>query len=406
MRMWIPMNLDFTTASQLCDLSLNGILADFTSMADIQLATMVWQNKSFMATAETIWMPYRRNESGNEFYNIYTDQPFTASLWSTGQPGLYQYCVVCDLKGCQTEDCWSKQSFFCSLDQWPVVANVRGLCINTALGLSYYSDIKLGSFVWLNIEGAYIMYNSRAHMWKIAKAELEVRAESPALYASFLLGNHHWTFWNDFNCYEGKQVEVSVSLAICSENYFNCDCGGCTKLRYKCDGQNDCPDGSDELYCKVVEVPSNYKKQYSPFYWSKDKVNVTFEIIDVLDINEKEGKMRVKFRLGAAWYDFRLNYLDLWSAFTMNTLSEPEFDAIWRPLIEFENAELKHFEYNIKPEISVVSNISDRKLLPKASPSQLYKAIIFIGAYNSLFLRTLIRFGTLLYIIIFQVIIY
>ena len=67
MRMWIPMNLDFTTASQLCDLSLNGILADFTSMADIQLATMVWQNKSFMAMAETIWMPYRRNESGNEF---------------------------------------------------------------------------------------------------------------------------------------------------------------------------------------------------------------------------------------------------------------------------------------------------------------------------------------------------
>ena len=126
----------------------------------------------------------------------------------------------------------------------------------------------------------------------------------------------------------------------------------------------------------------------------------------MLDINEKEGKMRVKFRLGAAWYDFRLNYLDLWSAFTMNTLSEPEFDAIWRPLVEFENAELEHFEYNIKPEISVVSNISDRKLLPKASPSQLYKAIIFIGAYNSLFLRTSIRFGTLLYIIIFQVIIY
>jgi hypothetical protein len=294
------------------------------------------------------------------------------------------------MHGCQTEDCWAKHAFFCSPDESPIVANVRGLCNDTAIALSYYPDNKLGSFAWLSIEGTYIIYNKTLEKWQARMANTRINAESPPIYDSLLLGNHRWTFSNDFNCLRGETSALSVSLALCNENRFNCDSGGCTKLRFKCDGENDCPDGSDELNCQVVQVPYNYNKQFSPFYWSKDKVNVTFEVVDVLNVDENMGKTRVKFTLGTAWYDFRLNFLDLWGAFTMNTLSETEMNSIWQPVIEFENAELENFDYHRKPEIAVFRN---NTFTTRAPPEQLYKSIVYSGAYNSLLLRALIRFA-------------
>jgi hypothetical protein len=81
----------------------------------------------------------------------------------------------------------AKKSFFCALARKPV-ALLRGLCDKTVLGLAYYPSLKLDSFAWISPFGTYIVYNSTTQRWNIAVRNFRVKAESPALEDSLLLG--------------------------------------------------------------------------------------------------------------------------------------------------------------------------------------------------------------------------
>jgi hypothetical protein len=378
----------FIEAAKFCEQFFGGRLTDFFSFTDLKLSVEILHSKKKFAT-DMIWLPYKHIGTGPNFVNLYMNQTLDSSFWMFNEPSLDNMCVICHTYGCQTADCWEEHEFFCSSENWPIVAKVRGLCIDTSIALSYYLDFKLGYVAWLSTDGTYIIYNSTSENWQIGKADRKISAQSPATYDSILLGNHHWTFSNDYACLEGKTTALSVSLALCNAGQFNCDSGACTKLSNKCDGKNDCLDGSDELNCQVVHVPYNYNKQLSPFYWSKDKVNITFEVVSVLNVDEKMGRIRAKFTMGAAWYDYRLDFLDLWGVFTMNTLSETEMNLIWQPVIEYENAELENFNYHRKLEIAVLRNTT---FITRTPSTELYKSKVYNGAFNSLLLRAQIRF--------------
>jgi hypothetical protein len=345
-----------------------------------------------VANEKTIWLPYKQNMSEQNFYNLYNYQPINASLWMPGHPSLDQTCVMCDMKSCQTRDCWTKHAFFCSSRDAHIVAKVRGLCNNTPISLSYYPGHILGSFAWLSIEGTYIIYNSSAQNWQIRNADSKITAQSPATFESLLLGIHDWTFINDYICLRGNETTWSVSLALCKDDQFACDSGGCTNLTNKCDGVTDCSDGSDELNCKVVYVPNTYIKMLNPceHCQTKTKVNVTFEVINVLNVDVKKGTIRAKFCLSIAWYDSQLSFLDLWWYDSeKNLLSDIEMNSIWKPVVEFENSEMENFDYHRKPEIIV--NFSEPDPSP-APPTQLYNSLVYKGEINSLILREIIRF--------------
>jgi hypothetical protein len=209
--------------------------------------------------------------------------------------------------------------------------------------------------------------------------------------SSDTIGNHHWTFTDDINCNEGKTVETSVSLALCPPSDFNCDDGQCVDLFGKCNGFNNCQDGSDEMYCYTVQLPATYNKQLSP-QTSDDltKVNVSFEVTDMLDIDEKTGKVRVKFLLATAWNDFRLEFLDLWLVTEKNLLSREETEKIWYPHIEFDNAELAHFDYDKKEQIYIITG-QTRDSFNYTPTSALMKAEVYQGSLNTLYWKALIR---------------
>ena len=389
MRTLIPLRLSLDSASQLCKFLLNGSLADFTSQVDLQGMAILSGNK---ASPHAIWLPYKRVTSGHIFKNIYSQELFNASLWSNRQPSMNKNCLVCNVKGCHSEDCNIKQFFFCSIDQWPVVAKLRGLCRDTPLSLAYYPSYKLGSFAWVSIGGTYITFNITSQTWKVAVADNIVSGEILAPYESFLTGKQLWTIRNSLNYYAAKAVEIWVSLATCSDNYFNCDTGECVLMYSKCDGRNECGDGSDELHCKFVQLPDNYNKEISPRYSdeSKAQVNISFEVINVLYVNEEIGKMRIKFMLSAAWNDYRLHFLDLWNITSLNTIRQDEMEAIWQPILNFDNAEQELFDYNLKTEISVIWH--DSAPFSLSPPSELYKANEYYGAFSSLYQRSVIRF--------------
>jgi hypothetical protein len=113
-RTWIPRAISLESASQLCNSSLSGKLSDFSNLEELQEALYIITGSGLPTTlVESLWLPYRRNGSGNNFINIYSGNSFNASLWTMNQPGANRDCVACDQSGCHSEDCQAiRQSFF------------------------------------------------------------------------------------------------------------------------------------------------------------------------------------------------------------------------------------------------------------------------------------------------------
>jgi Low-density lipoprotein receptor domain class A/Neurotransmitter-gated ion-channel ligand binding domain len=364
-------------ASNFCKTKLQGNLLSFTGLADLLLMLRHIQRPSDYSVS--FWLSEGQNNTVNNSFNIYMNK----------KAGLYQDCFLCNDNGCQYEDCQAEHFFVCSFTEQPV-AKLRGFCKNTEISLAYYPSVNLGSFSWLSVDGTYIIYNKTSQMWNIAVASSRFKAEASVSYDSLLIGNHLWTVWNSVICHTGRASDVTISLTLCNKDYFNCDDGRCVHLKFKCDGENECQDGSDELNCKLLQIPGNYNKKLTPVCFSEmGLVNVTFEVINVLNIDEKIGKLRLKFRLSAAWNDCRLEFLDLWYLSTMNTLDPEEMNAIWQPVINFDNADLDHLHFNQMPEICVVYNSTTT--WTRAAPNQIYNAYVYPASFNSLLLVSVIR---------------
>ena len=49
-------------------------------------------------------------------------------------------------------------------------------------------------------------------------------------------------------------VDVYFSGNVCSDDLFRCKSGKCINLIWRCDGYNDCGDGSDEKNCTGKDI--------------------------------------------------------------------------------------------------------------------------------------------------------
>ena len=106
------------------------------------------------------------------------------------------------------------------------------------------------------------------------------------------------------------------------------------------------------------------------------------QVVNVLNVAELDGKIRLKYVLSMDWIDTRLSFLNLRGLRALNTLNEDEFGAVWRPEVYYDNVELDRFEVNVSPGISVVTNSSYQAHL--VTLSDLYNAQEFEGASNAL----------------------
>ena len=139
---------------------------------------------------------------------------------------------------------------------------------------------------------------------------------------------------------------------------FSCDDGSCVNLKMRCDENIDCPDGTDEVGCKIVRFPESYNKAVTSNN-EKSDLNTSVVIHNILSIDEIEGNIRLTVRLILEWHDSRLTFLDLNTNPDFNVLEDNEFSDIWKPELIFINVEQKDFEYSIKPHIRISMDASE-----------------------------------------------
>ena len=153
-------------------------------------------------------------------------------------------------------------------------------------------------------------------------------------------GKLTWEVAN-YTCNFGKTINMELQLSACNEDQFTCNDGTCIPHDFRCDNKQDCKDVSDEKQCQIVSLDEEkYLKDKTPPPLEQGKslpVILSMNIYNILDIQEVQNMMSLKFDLGTAWFDSRLNFYNLKTNPQMNTLISAESQMLWVPTILFFN---------------------------------------------------------------------
>ena len=79
-------------------------------------------------------------------------------------------------------------------------------------------------------------------------------------------------------------------------------------------------------------------------------MNITFEILDILGVNDREFSFDVVFRVEMSWFDIQLDFKYL-SMKDRNYISEEEQSLIWLPIFTFDHVQDNFKRNPTKPKI-------------------------------------------------------
>lgn len=126
------------------------------------------------------------------------------------------------------------------------------------------------------------------------------------------VGRHRWGT---------SEKEEELTLTPCGAAQFSCDDGTCVPRKQKCDGLEQCPDRSDETYCKLMVRASGYNKYISPVkskssnqangLGSHDKLIFSVGVHSIGPINTLDGEATIEMSFVFEWYEDRMKYWEL-----------------------------------------------------------------------------------------------
>ena len=215
----------------------------------------------------------------------------------------------------------------------------------------------LNKTMWAGQRGTFIWYNHSKSQWYLGIKHFDVTGRSSAPQTNFLLGNSDWTIANNRDC-SAKEISA-LSMTSCQHGDFNCKSGHCIPIKQHCDTNIDCQDRSDELDSSHIYLHETYKIGESP-PGSRNEVDIHLQIKDILDIEEKEGFIRTRFRLSYCWKDPRVlmtnvrrneNLGNTKYCGDQSKLSSNEHNSIWQPLMRWNDIDLLNRNTNEESSI-------------------------------------------------------
>ena len=68
----------------------------------------------------------------------------------------------------------------------------------------------------------------------------------PETFSLHFLCQIPYNFYKSFTCMKNSSILISSAPKNCTEDEFQCNNGNCVLSKWRCDGDDDCRDGSDE----------------------------------------------------------------------------------------------------------------------------------------------------------------
>lgn len=147
------------------------------------------------------------------------------------------------------------------------------------------------------------------------------------------LGRKQWDYI-DKTCSMASPVNTSLTISKCDfGEEFTCDSGQCVAMLKRCNSINDCKDGSDEEYCNLVKIPTNYDKISPPRPLEPNNsvdliTRINIVSVDVIDTYKM--LIGITFDFEVKWIDARLNFQNLDSS-EENFISIEAAEKLWLP---------------------------------------------------------------------------
>ena len=316
-----------------------------------------------------------------------TEQPLPKELtgaWDSGEPngGKLENCVALRPNGkwndmpCEKE---TKACTICYFQRRPLFT-LRGLCKSTNIDQRYiltatYHNSKPIIQGYYGIAIRWLPFSEERsdgnwHLTSVVTDESHGKLLSKSS-TSYPLGRQEWALANDL-CNSGENHTLNLTLTACGEGMYTCDNGDCVPLEQRCNTAQNCEDGSDEIECTILHIPSGYRQASPPpprHVGKPIQIEMEVFIIAYSEIDVNKMKMTVDFILNFSWFDSRLSFHNLKESFSLNSLSLAEMQQLWFPEITFTNTRGNQLSildestetYVLKRGAGVINGIEDNR---------------------------------------------
>ena len=170
-------------------------------------------------------------------------------------------------------------------------------------------------------------------------------------------------------------------------------------MKRRCDQvtgkEPNCRDRSDEKGCKLITLKDEegYNKNIPPIDSGPDgsiipaDVKISIVLMKVVEIEEVDHSIHLQFQISLSWKENRVKYHNLKKQTSLNALTDKDIEAIWLPLILYDNTDQKEVtrlgEYG-NGEWATDVTVTREGYFTRSSNVQVDEAEIFDGAENTL----------------------
>ena len=158
-----------------------------------------------------------------------------------------------------------------------------------------------------------------------------------------------------------------------------------TTMTNRCNGKNDCSDETDEADCKAFVRAIGYDRFSVPpplGNQTKHEIFFVIRVLEIVEINEKDGYFRTKFVITRKWRDQRVTFQNLQNNTELNPINPDERSLLWKPWTIFNNIEDrgKYAMTDVEQEWRVIPN--SKYDFAHAENSFLHNTYLFDGPSN------------------------